>query len=110
MPTVRASCPSCGDIDLSTGDVTVQRFGPGSEVAYAFNCPHCQAAVTKAAPQRVVDLLVAAGVRVVTWTRPAELDEFHTGPPISYDDLLAFHFEVSTSGWLDALIGAPGGR
>lgn len=111
MPTVRASCPTCGDVDMTTADVQVQRFAPGEVTAYAFSCPRCRVLVTKPASGRVVDMLMAAGARMVTWTRPAELDEIHQGPAVGYDDLLAFHFEVESEGWLDALLGStPGGR
>lgn len=110
MPTVRASCPSCGDVDLSTGDVQVQQIASGGDAAYAFTCPRCRSVVTKPASRRVVDLLVAAGVPVVASKRPAELDEPHAGSPITYDDLLAFHFDLVGDGWLEALISTSGGR
>jgi hypothetical protein len=60
--------------------------------------------VSKPAETRVVDLLEAAGVSVMTWNLPGELSEAKTGPPISHDDLLAFHFEIQSDGWLDQLI------
>jgi hypothetical protein len=45
----------------------------------------------KGAESRTIDLLVASGVSMDTWTLPAELTETHRGSPISHDDLLDFH-------------------
>jgi hypothetical protein len=60
--------------------------------------------VNKPAEQRVIELLVSAGVRVISWDLPAELSEPKSGPPISYDDLLAFHFELAGEDWFEHVI------
>ena len=64
--------------------------------------------VNKPAEVQVVELLVSAGVKLVRWDLPAELSEPKSGPPITYDDLLAFHFELD-GGTLEHLLGGPGG-
>jgi hypothetical protein len=64
--------------------------------------------VNKPAEQRVVELLVSAGVKVVSWDLPAELSEPKAGPAISYDDLLAFHFELDSESWLEQVIAGGG--
>jgi hypothetical protein len=61
-------------------------------------------AVSKPAEARIVDLLVSSGVRLSVWHMPAELDEARDGTPITYDDLLEFHYELQGEGWLDRLI------
>jgi hypothetical protein len=71
--------------------------------AYLFSCPDCQMAVTKPADPRIVDLLVSSGVRLSVWQLPAELSEPREGPPISYDDLLEFHFALQQDGWFDRM-------
>lgn len=78
------------------------------ESTYSFVCPSCRLIVNKPAERRVVDLLVGAGVKVVNWDLPAELSEPRSGPPITYDDLLAFHFELGSEGWLDQVIAGHG--
>lgn len=114
MATIRATCPSCGDVDLTTAEVRVMVCSTTSESTYAFTCPGCRLAVTKPADTRVVDVLVASGVALSVWRMPAELDEVHAGPPISYDDLLEFHFLLRDDAWASALApragvtGAPG--
>lgn len=103
VATIRASCPSCGDVELTSSDVTVLVCSTNDEGAYAFQCPECRVAVTKPAEPRVVDLLVSTGVKLSVWRLPAELDEPKSGPPINYDDLLAFHFQLQQDDWLEQL-------
>jgi hypothetical protein len=103
LATIRASCPTCGDVELTTRDVQVRICSTNNVGAYLFSCPDCQMAVTKPADPRIVDLLVSSGVRLSVWQLPAELSEPREGPPISYDDLLEFHFELQQDGWFDRL-------
>src|SRR5688572_4878129 len=92
VATIRASCPTCGDVELTSRDVTVLVCSTNNEGSYAFQCPRCRLAVSKAAEAKIVDLLVSSGDRMNVWQLPAELDEHKDGGPISYDDLLEFHF------------------
>lgn len=66
-------------------------------------------AVVKGAEARTIDLLVASGVALDTWTWPAELHEPHFGDPITHDDLLDFHTilqdEESLAAAMDTLLG-----
>ena len=103
MATIRASCPTCGDVELTTRDVNVQVCSTNNQGSYSFRCPDCRMAVSKPAESRIVDLLVSSGVRLSVWHMPAELDEAKSGEPINYDDLLNFHFELQREGWLDRL-------
>lgn len=91
MATIRASCPDCGDVELTTHDVQVRICDNTSEGTYSFRCPHCLMTVVKSAEVRTIDLLVASGVAFTTWRLPAELNERRVGEPISHDDLLDFH-------------------
>lgn len=103
MATIRASCPTCGDVELTTGDVQVRVCSTNNEGAYLFSCPDCRMAVTKPAEPRIVDLLVSSGVRMSVWQLPAELNEPRNGLPISYDDLLEFHFELQRNDWFERM-------
>lgn len=99
---IRASCPDCGDVELTTRDIKVLLCSSTYESTYAFQCPVCRVSVVKPAEPRVVDVLLASGVPLTVWNLPAELDELHSDdPPISYDDLLEFHFQL---GRLDDII------
>lgn len=91
MATIRASCPTCGDVELTTADVRVRVCMDDDRGEYLFRCPICRMAVVKGAEARTIDLLVASGVALDTWSLPAELQEPHYGAPITHDDLLDFH-------------------
>jgi predicted RNA-binding Zn-ribbon protein involved in translation (DUF1610 family) len=101
VATIKASCPTCGDVELTTREVQVLLCATNNQGSYAFRCPDCRLAVSKPAEARVVDVLVASGVRLSVWQLPAELEESHEGEPISYDDLLAFHFELQRDDWFE---------
>ncbi len=58
---------------------------------YRFTCPVCAMVVVKPAEHRTIDLLVASGVQMDTWTLPAELFESRSGRRIDHDDILDFH-------------------
>lgn len=103
MAIIRASCPDCGDVELTSRDVIVRVNSVTNEGTYAFQCPECLLAVSKAAEPRIIDLLVSSGVELFVWSPPAELDEVHEGPAISYNDLLTFHYTLQSEGWFDQL-------
>jgi hypothetical protein len=110
VATIKASCPTCGDVELTTRDVQVLLCATTNEGSYTFQCPACRLAVSKPAEARIVDVLVASGVRLSVWQMPAELDEPRDGAPISYDDLLAFHFELQGDDWFERLTGMLAGE
>lgn len=76
--------------------------------AYAFRCPVCHLMVTKPTDHRVVDVLVSSGVPLRTWDVPAEIEERHEGPAITWDDILDFHFRLNEDGWLTRMINGEG--
>ncbi len=109
MPTIRATCSDCGDVELTTADVRVRVCLDDSAGSYLFRCPTCRMAVVKPAEPRIVDLLVASGVELSTWSLPRELSEPKLGEPLTHDDLLDFHVLLSDEdhGWfadLEALV------
>jgi rRNA maturation protein Nop10 len=103
MATIRASCPDCGDVELTTLDVTVRVCADDSNGAYTFRCPACRMTVHKPAEPRIVDLLISSGVRLETWTMPLELGERPVGAPFDHDDLLAFHEILEDENWFATL-------
>jgi len=103
VTTIRASCPSCGDVDLTVEDVSVHVCADDRRGSYSFRCPECHMAVSKPAEPNVVDILVSSGVRMAVWQLPAELFETKVGAPISHDDLLDFHHLLADDGWFDSL-------
>lgn len=100
---VRATCPKCGDVELTVNDVQVQLCVTTAQSTYSFLCPECSTLVNKEANDSVVESLTSAGSRLVAWTMPAELAEPKSGPSISHDDLLEFHLALEHDDWRQEL-------
>ena len=49
MPTIRATCSDCGDVELTTADVRVRVCIEDSSGEYQFRCPTCRMSVVKPA-------------------------------------------------------------
>lgn len=92
----------------------------GREGTYRFTCPTCQDRVEKRADRKIVALLVSAGVDVAG-PAPAgqpqqpELEEVTPevartdvpeGPPLTYDDLIEFHFLLEDDDNIDGFFAA----
>lgn len=94
MTTIKATCPTCGDVDLTPADVTVTVARALGWSTYSFTCAGCADAICKPADDEVVQLLTGAGVRVERIDIPLEyLEErvmARTCPPMTSDDLLDF--------------------
>jgi hypothetical protein len=103
VTTIRATCATCGDVEVDGSCVQVHVCDSTAAAAYSFVCPVCGLIVNKRANDRVVDALIGAGVRVAHWSLPPELDEPKLGPPITHDDLLAFHLALQGGRWREEL-------
>ena len=100
MTTIRATCPSCGDVRLKASDVVVRVCANDNKGSYCFRCPSCGLRVTKSADSRIVDLLASSGVKMDVWHLPAELWEPRpTGAAVSYDDFADFLGLLSAKYW-----------
>jgi len=105
MPTVRATCADCGDVELRVQDLLVVQSDELISSRYRFNCPQCSSLVVKECEPRIVDLLVSSGVSLTRWVPPLELSESHpTGAVISHDDILAFHELLQSDGWFEEVL------
>jgi hypothetical protein len=96
VATIQVTCPTCGDVEVTTRDVGVLVCSTNNQTSYSFRCPRCHLAVSKPTGSRMADLLVlvSSGMHLTVWHMPAELEEPRVGAPISYDDLLEFHFQL----------------
>lgn len=108
MATIKATCPMCGDVDLTPRQVRVRVIEALEEHlarrTYVFSCPECHQQVEKPADLEVVRLLTSAGVHVSLVPVPAEAREAHTGAPLGYDDLLDFALWLDTHDAVAALM------
>ncbi|HEX8003057.1 MAG TPA: hypothetical protein VF519_10230 [Mycobacteriales bacterium] len=102
MTTIKASCPACGEVELTSADVTLMVCNHAPQSYYTFVCPKCCDTVRKPADDHVVSLLMSGGVRAEVWELPAEALESHTGPTLTYDDLLDFALQLNSTSFLSA--------
>jgi hypothetical protein len=106
MTTIKASCPTCGEVELTPADVSLMVCSHAPLSYYAFSCPGCEDEVRKPADDHVVSLLVSGGVPARVWDVPNEALELKEGPRLSYDDLLDFALHLGTTDLLAAAAGA----
>ncbi len=102
MTTIKASCPACGEVELTSSDVTLMVCSHAPQSYYTFDCPKCADTVRKPADDHVVSLLMSGGVRAEVWDLPAEALEPRNGPTLNYDDLLDFALNLGESDLLAA--------
>src|SRR3954465_15157220 len=104
MTTIKASCPTCGEVEMTSNDVMLMVCNHAPLSYYAFDCPSCADEVRKPADDHVISLLMSGGVRAQVWEVPAEALEPKAGPTIDYDDLLDFALLLSSDDHLAARI------
>jgi hypothetical protein len=110
VTTIKASCPTCGEVELTSEDISLMVCNQASLSYYAFTCPSCYDEVRKPADDHVVSLLMSGGVHPTVWELPAEALEAKVGPALTYDDLLDFALLIATDDLLAALAASPAHR
>ena len=104
MTTIRATCPTCGEVGLTPGDIDLRIDAAGDDSYYAFECPTCYGTVRKPADERVIALLLSGGVEQrALEPAPAVPQPRFPWPALAYDDLLDFHALLETDGWFELL-------
>jgi rRNA maturation protein Nop10 len=90
VATIRATCSDCGDVHLTTAQVTVRIRRRDARGAYTFHCPDCGRMTVRPADRETLDLLVASGVPIDVWELPDELGGVLDRPPLNDADLASF--------------------
>lgn len=90
MTTIKATCPACGEVELTGDDIELMVCPTAPLSYYAFACPSCRDKIRKPADDHIVSLLISGGVEAMVWDVPAEALEDRGGPTLTYDDLLDF--------------------
>ena len=103
MTTIKATCPRCGEVELTPEDLELRVCTHAAASYYSFDCPMCMEKVQKPADDRVVQLLISGGVRASVWELPEELGEPHDGAVFTHDDLLDFHLLLEQPDWFERL-------
>lgn len=115
MTTIKATCPTCGEVTLTPDEVElwIDR-GVREDSFYAFTCPTCLCVVRKAADERVIRLLTTGGVEIRQVAPPAlPKPPRFTAPLFTHDDLLDFHTLLQGDEWfgeLAAMVRRESGR
>jgi len=107
MTTIKASCPTCGEVELTPADVALMVCSHAPMSYYSFSCPTCTDEVRKSADDHVVSLLVSGGVPAQVWELPAEALEVRSGPVLTYDDLLDFALSLGSTDLIAAAAATP---
>jgi endogenous inhibitor of DNA gyrase (YacG/DUF329 family) len=102
VTTIKASCPGCGEVELTSDDIRLRVASHAPLSYYQFTCPTCQELVRKPADDHIVSLLMSGGVRAEVWEVPAEALEPKGGPELTYDDLLDFVLHLGRDDMLAA--------
>jgi predicted RNA-binding Zn-ribbon protein involved in translation (DUF1610 family) len=101
MTTIKATCPSCGEVGLTPDEIELRVDQSGDGSFYAFTCPACLEVVRKPADDRIVRLLSSGGVQALDLGQP--FGPRPGGPRFTHDDLLDFHTLLETSDWFTGL-------
>jgi hypothetical protein len=104
VTTIRATCPTCGEVELTPDDIELRVCTHAPASYYQFVCPLCSDEVQKPADDRVVQLLISGGVPATVWELPQEFRETHEGPILTTDDLLDFHLLLEQPDWFESLL------
>jgi endogenous inhibitor of DNA gyrase (YacG/DUF329 family) len=107
MTIFKATCPTCGEIDLKPEEFRLRMPVGMGENVYIFTCPECGASVAKPADSRVVQLLISAGVRpefVDGSGDVARVDDANAMPLFTYDDLLDFHLQLESDYVVESML------
>jgi hypothetical protein len=95
MTVIKASCPICGDVELTPRQVRLVTSNVPERAFYSFLCDGCGEQIRKPAGDEVIRLLTVGGVVAEHLQVPAEALEEHAGPVLTWDDVIDF------SSWLD---------
>ena len=95
MTTIRTTCTRCGDVALTTSDIGLELTAEGSTGNYRFECPFCGVVQRRPANERVVSILLAAGVTY---------EVVSTVGPITEDEITSFASALDEDGWFSELV------
>ncbi len=95
LTTIRTTCSDCGDIELTQQHLRLELSPEWTSGSYFFVCPYCDHEECRPASQRVVTILLAAGV---------VYEVVETVGPISNDEIDEFRKARETDDWMTDLL------
>lgn len=99
MTIIRATCPYCGDLELSPPDLHLQTYDKPGWDYYEFICPNCCQLIKKPADCHVVTALRIGQVSETRTVLPEEMldPKRDARAPLDYNDLLDFVLELGAA-------------
>ena len=102
---IRTTCPTCGDVTIAAQRIYLRLRRGARESEFWFTCPGCATAVTKPASADTTALLLSAGAERLAVDADASPSDVEicvadrspdpSAPPLTYDDLIDFHFGLA---------------
>ena len=96
MTTIRTTCNSYGDIELTQQNLWLELSPEWTSGSYLFTCPFCDHEERRPAGQRIVTILLAAGVTY---------EVVENVGPISLDEIDDFRKALEADDWMTHLTG-----
>ncbi len=94
---VRVVCPGCGPVVLPATELRCELVASGDKGICELRCPVCSTMVLVPAGPAAVETMRDGGAGHMSGSVPFELLEPHSGPPLSWDDVLDFQLALSGS-------------
>lgn len=111
MTIIKATCPTCGEVDLTAEQVELRISSESNGGTYGFECPVCVSWVSKAADSRIIQLLISGGVKPEVVEGDDMAGPYEPAavrrpePAFTHDDLLDFHLQMERVDTVEALFG-----
>ncbi len=102
---LRVMCPTCGEVKVAPGDVTIRNCVETDKWSYWFVCDRCRLRAAGATNRRAALDAVGAGSKFDTWRLPAELNERSDAPPLTWVNVLELRLALIEPDCLDELTG-----
>jgi hypothetical protein len=99
MTTIRTTCERCGDVELTTSDISLELTGSADEGTYRYICPSCATVQRRPASARVVSILLATGV---------SYEIVIASSPITETEIDAFVSLLDSDDWFGRLVASEG--
>jgi endogenous inhibitor of DNA gyrase (YacG/DUF329 family) len=92
---VEVGCPNCGAIVVPASSVVCATSEADHAALCALDCPTCGRPLFRPLETTDVSTLFLFGAHPAEGSLPFELLESHSGPALSWDEALDFHFELA---------------
>lgn len=93
--TVRTQHDECGDVFIHAHKITAICVVGQDDGRYTFICPYCDQSVTKNAGEKIMQILVKSGAKVLNTTFHPEYPDA-TKPTLTRKDLYDFMLKIKS--------------